>query len=348
MEHRVVSEQNLYAWLAALMEEQPVMGSRERKMQPGFHHFDWLDDPREFVPIYATTTIPPKAAFFPPEETLFTFKLEQRPRLDMVHAKFTYVLAGVHPCDLAAVDALDAAYGHPPADLRWHVNRRRAQIIGVDCLPDAYCFCPSTATSDFRRTCDLFLTQIDGGYLVEIHSKAGAALLEKASTSAAQVRDFKDAEQWRRGKMQNIKAGFDAEIEELATVLDNGGLRSIWEETAARCYSCGSCNTTCPACFCFNMVDHIDDNLKQGIRKRTWDSCQLPDFAVVAGGHNFRGDRWQRVRHRWQRKFLYLYRRFGRPYCTGCGRCSRACTADINIVDVTNQLIAEGRKRRSP
>jgi len=96
------------------------------------------------------------------------------------------------------------------------------------------------------------------------------------------------------------------------------------------------------------MVDCIDDNLTQGFRKRTWDSCQLPDFALVAGGHNFRGDRWQRVRHRWQRKYLYLYRQFGRAYCTGCGRCSRACTADINIVDVTNRLIAEGRKKRRP
>jgi sulfhydrogenase subunit beta (sulfur reductase) len=124
-------------------------------------------------------------------------------------------------------------------------------------------------------------------------------------------------------------------------------LTPVWKEIAERCYSCGSCNTTCPTCFCFDMVDDIDPEMKGGVRYRTWDSCQLLDFAVVAGGHNFRGERWQRVKHRWQRKFLYLYRQFGRPYCTGCGRCSRACTADINIVDVSNRLIAFGGKEAS-
>jgi sulfhydrogenase subunit beta (sulfur reductase) len=92
------------------------------------------------------------------------------------------------------------------------------------------------------------------------------------------------------------------------------------------------------------MVDELDLDLRGGRRLRRWDSCQLLDFARVAGGENFRAKRWQRVRHRWHRKFLYLYNQFGRPFCTGCGRCSRACTADINIVDVSNELIAHFQK----
>ena len=68
------------------------------------------------------------------------------------------------------------------------------------------------------------------------------------------------------------------------------------------------------------------------------------EFARIAGGENMRAQRWQRVRHRWNRKFLYLFRQFGRPYCTGCGWCSRGCTADINIVDVTNRLIEAAPK----
>jgi sulfhydrogenase subunit beta (sulfur reductase) len=63
----------------------------------------------------------------------------------------------------------------------------------------------------------------------------------------------------------------------------------------------------------------------------------------VAGGHNFRGERTDRVRHRWFRKFVYLLREHGMPFCIGCGRCSSACTANISLVDVLNAVIAEAR-----
>jgi sulfhydrogenase subunit beta (sulfur reductase) len=211
-------------------------------------------------------------------------------------------------------------------------------------MPDDYCFCTTMDTATDRRACDLFLTKIGRGYLVEVHTEAGEALLQRAEIVEAQDEDLQDAEQWRKDKAARVKLGFNASIDEFASILKEGGLTPVWQEVAERCYSCGSCNTTCPTCFCFTITDEFDLTLQGGVRRRSWDSCQLLEFALVAGRHNFRGDRWQRVRHRWPRKFLYLYRTFGRAYCTGCGRCSRACTADINIVDVSNQLIAFARQ----
>ncbi|MBI5344370.1 MAG: 4Fe-4S dicluster domain-containing protein [Deltaproteobacteria bacterium] len=38
-----------------------------------------------------------------------------------------------------------------------------------------------------------------------------------------------------------------------------------------------------------------------------------------------------RLRHRFNRKFNYLTGRFGALFCTGCGRCSRACLMKITI-----------------
>jgi ferredoxin len=168
--------------------------------------------------------------------------------------------------------------------------------------------------------------------------------LGEARTEPAGAEALGQAEAHRRRKADMVRAGFDATPKRLAEILESGGLTEVWQEVARRCYSCGSCNTTCPTCFCFDMDDAFDLTLRSGERVRTWDSCQLQEFATVAGGHNFREERWQRVRHRWHRKFAYLFRQLGRPYCVGCGRCSRACTADINIVDVTNGLIAAGRK----
>ena len=30
---------------------------------------------------------------------------------------------------------------------------------------------------------------------------------------------------------------------------------------------------------------------------------------------------------------------YGDAFCTGCGRCGRACLVDINIVDTVNALV---------
>ena len=340
-ESRVIAEEELFCLVDVFLGQGPVMGVKARKAQPGHYLFDWLNAPEEFVPRYGTTTIPPKKAFFSPNETLFTFDSGDPPQLTArLSKRENFVLMGVHPCDLAAIDALDAAYTQPPGEVRWPSLRQRSLIVGIDCMPDEYCFCSSVGTMDARTPCDLFLTKIERGYLLEVHSPEAEKFLHDISLSCVEERDRQDAEQWRLEKAQRMTAAFDVNVEAFSKILEQGGLTEVWRQVAERCYSCGSCNTTCPTCFCFDIIDDFDSGLQSGVRRRTWDSCQLLDFALVAGGHNFREERWQRVRHRWHRKFLYLYKQFGRPYCTGCGRCSRACTADINIVDVTNKLVA--------
>jgi len=348
MTKRVLPAEEMTRLIDCLMKDRAVMGPVERPGQPGHHAFEWLKSPEQFVPDYVTTTIPPKKAFFPPVETLFTFDSSLPPKLTTVREEAPFVLVGVHPCDLAAIDALDIAYAQPPADARWRANRERAAVIGIECsAADEYCFCTTMGSDAARKPCDLFLTSIERGYLAEVRTAVGEALLSKIRVLEPHERDHFDAKRRRESKVSQITAGFNASIARLAEILEAGGLSDVWHEVASRCYSCGSCNTTCPTCFCFDIQDDFDLKLQGGVRRRTWDSCQLLEFALVAGGHNFRRDRWQRVRHRWHRKFLYLYKQLGRPYCTGCGRCSRACTADINIVDVTNQLIAHSTKEVS-
>ena len=342
--YRLISTDDFIDFIGRIMTKEKVMGPVERADQPGFHLFDWLRGPEDLVLHYTTTTLPPKKAFFPPEETLFRFDAGNPPELTPVEEETPFVLVGVHPCDLSAIDALDRAYAYPPPDRRWQHNRGRSILIGIDCIPDEYCFCDSMGTSETRRPCDLFLMETRRGYLVEINTRAGAEILADAAATDPRGDDFLDAENRCRQNALAMQGRLETSPDRLADLLEAGSFREIWDDIASRCYSCGSCNTTCPACFCFTMGDEFNWDLKSGVRRRAWDSCQLADFAVIAGGHRFRGERWERVRHRWRRKFLYLYRKFGRPFCTGCGRCSRACTADINILDETNRLIAAAVK----
>jgi len=70
----------------------------------------------------------------------------------------------------------------------------------------------------------------------------------------------------------------------------------------------------------------------------------LPDFALVAGGGNFRKDRESRYRHRLYHKGKYVWEGWGKLGCVGCGRCASACLADIARPAETFNLLKEEDK----
>lgn len=327
-------------FLEALIRDGPVMGPQERA--PGQYVFDWLERAEDLVWDYVTTTLPPKKAFFPQRDPLLRFSLGEGSRVEPVVEKDPFVLIGVHPCDLEGLAQLDWAFSQTTVDPHYRARREAATVIGVDCFPDQYCFCESMGTLRPRNGFDLFLTPIAAGYHVEIGTEKGQALLDRhATTRPVEPEDFASAQAWYDQKRAKIQRRLNTPTFNLPLVLHARKDSPIWEETAAKCFSCGSCNLVCPTCFCFDVHDELELNMQNGCRVRTWDACQFVDFAKVAAGHNFRGQRLDRVRHRWNRKFLYLMVRYGRAFCTGCGRCARACMADIGLVEVLNDLVAE-------
>ena len=73
--------------------------------------------------------------------------------------------------------------------------------------------------------------------------------------------------------------------------------------------------------------------------------CTNPQFAVVAGGHNFRPNGRNRVRHRMYHKLNGFLATHDRMLCVGCGRCVlRACKANINPIRVLKFFERKGRK----
>ena len=114
-----------------------------------------------------------------------------------------------------------------------------------------------------------------------------------------------------------------------------------WEESAAECVGCGTCNLVCPTCYCFNVEENVDLSVTTGSRERHWDGCMLRKFSEVAGGEVFRESLASRQRHRIFRKFKYISDQTGQPWCVGCGRCTAYCTAKISIVDIVNRLIGD-------
>ena len=115
----------------------------------------------------------------------------------------------------------------------------------------------------------------------------------------------------------------------------------LWNELGDRCLSCGACTLVCPTCPCFNVIDEVNLDSTKGERMRKWDSCMFREYSMVAGGHNFREARADRLKLRFTHKLQAFVGEFGKPACVGCGRCIDICPVDIDIRTVAMRLKGE-------
>ncbi|MBI4717974.1 MAG: 4Fe-4S dicluster domain-containing protein [Planctomycetes bacterium] len=294
----------------------------------------------------------PKAQLLPPKETLLTF--------DRTTGNFTChplyderptVLAGVHPCDLHAIKLLDHVFGAEHADEQYLSRRRHMFLIGIDCPHPctAGVFCRDmhahVADSGFDLMCYPLERDQAGRtvrYGVQVGTTAGqeAILYGRVGTPPTP-----EAEQhlarYQAEKDRAFPKAIPVDSAGLPGLLAKSYDSLLWEATARRCYSCGSCNLVCPTCYCFDIHDDGALGGNGGERVREWDGCQLRGFAEVAGPHNFRPKPGSRLRHRVFRKGKWILERTGLPGCVGCARCDRACTARISLVDMYKQLAEE-------
>ena len=341
---RVIDETELARFLDRLIDSEPGVVGPVRQGEKLV--FGPLARAADAVLDYVSTLLPPKKYLLPPRETLMRFTAGPTPALEPVFAAPPRTIVGVHPCDLRGIWGLDQTFGDDQLDTHYAARRAATTLIGVDCRPDEHCFCSSVGSHRPEAgTYDLFLTHIGDAWLVEIGSDRGRALLERhGRPREATGAHLAALEESRREKEAACTARFTADAHTLPLLFESLQQSPVWEELGARCLSCGTCNLVCPTCYCFDVGDLMQLNLTDGERIRLWDGCMLADFATVAGGHNFRKTTRNRLRHRYYRKFQYLMTRYGKAFCTGCGRCSRQCLVHINPPDTINALIAEGEK----
>ena len=308
--------------------------------------FDPLSDPEQLRLDYDTTILPPKKVFQPQRERLATFTRGDDPVVETVVEVRPTVLLGMHTCDLHALNLLDRAFSEDYPDAHYLMRRQQTLIVSLDCLEacDDESFCRNMGTLTVDDGFDLHLTDLGDAYAVEIGTGAGEELLANYS----EVRDATDAEtshrlQLQRSRLTDFADRLDPESGELPSLLGQAYDHPHWDELEERCFACGSCTNVCPTCYCFNVVDEVNLALTEGARIRHWDSCQLDEFARVAGGESFREGRGARQRHRFMRKGKYLFEKFGALGCVGCGRCIRTCPASISILEGFNKIHASLR-----
>ena len=105
----------------------------------------------------------------------------------------------------------------------------------------------------------------------------------------------------------------------------------IWEEVTRPCIGCATCTYVCPTCYCFDINSENRGN--EGVSFRCWDSCMFTDYTLMAGGHNPRPTKKERLRNRYMHKLSYFVDRHGTSLCVGCGRCILKCPAHLDIAE---------------
>ena len=306
------------------------------------HDFSKIKDFSQIDTDIKKTTIPPaKKILFPPTEKLITYEIDDEIKIEApVEAEDT-ILFGIDACDVNAIRFYDRFFSTDFVDDNYFARRNRLVVIGLDRMPSETSFALSMGMEYAKDGFDLFLTDLGDRYFVRIATEKGNELLEKhAEVSPASQKDFGDYDNWmdQYRKQFKLKVNVDNFYDNFEIVYDD---EEFWNSISEKCYSCGSCNLVCPTCFCFNVRDDMELNLKTGNKIREWDSCMIPNYGLVAGGHNFRPTKANRLKQRYRCKIKTFIDRFGTYACVGCGRCIEACLAKINIAEDVNSVKKE-------
>ncbi|MBF0253138.1 MAG: 4Fe-4S dicluster domain-containing protein [Candidatus Omnitrophica bacterium] len=293
---------------------------------------------------YLPTILPPKKYFFPQKEKLGSFNMGDIKMSETSVEVQPTLIFGAHTCDIEGLECLDAVFHADPAD-PYYVKRKKSIVVfGIECNKacDEHASCISMDTHVPKAGYDAMLTDAGDKYIIHVNSDIGEKLVGTSSlvkngdeTAKSELRKL------RENKIKNFSNDIDIEYKDLSKVFAGSYESSVWEEVAKKCVSCGNCTAVCPTCYCFDIKDTVKLDISGGERTRNWDSCQLEEFALVAGGESFREERLSRQRHRYYRKFDYSVKKFNKYFCTGCGRCTRACVAGIKLKETLNSLKKE-------
>jgi sulfhydrogenase subunit beta (sulfur reductase) len=238
------------------------------------------------------------------------------------------ILWGVRPCDAMGIGELSAIFNWDCRDDLYNNRLSHVTVLGFSCSKaDEYCFCTSVGGNPGNTEgSDILFTHLgeNGDYLAEVMTEKGSAVVSLASDLFEKTSETKK-EQF----LADVPVRFKREA--VRDKLDKVFESEQWVELSLKCLGCGACAYVCPTCACFDIQDEAHG--KSGSRVRCWDSCGFSLFTLHTSGHNPRDVQSQRWRQRIMHKFSYMPERLSVYGCTGCGRCSRACPADMNIVE---------------
>lgn len=319
----------------------PVEVGRDTNGCP-LYAFDQVSDFDDIRLDYTTTKLSAKRYFLPYREDLATFSIKGKDwdkNIDY-NIESPCIFFGLHACDINALNKLDKVLLGSIYPMPYYAAKRKnAFIIGFDCIPQPYCFCRSMGADTALHGFDMFLTDMGEQYFVEILSDTAYNFLKNINTAEPVEADHTLYMKIIAEKNSKFVAHVDST--DLTKILDMEFQSDVWKQWGQKCLACGTCAQVCPTCYCYGVEETVNINFLEAKKTKLLYSCNLIDFAQVAGGHNFRSERHVRLKYRYYHKHRGFVEAYEEPLCVGCGRCGEACLAEITVPAVISSVRGE-------
>lgn len=329
------------------LESNEVIGPKRVAVKTNgkpVHHYLPVKESGEIDLEYETTEYPASTYFLPFKENLSSYDFDDGDWTQKISYRVQpRAIIGLHACDINALLKLDKVMARDFFPSPYYISRRKNTfIIGIDHYPCEGCFCRSLGTDIATHGFDLFLTDLGDRYMVSVDSDRGFSALNQVEVRDVEDRDTDQYLSVRKSIADSFTTSIDAR--NLPNLLDIEFESDVWNKWGDKCMSCGSCAMVCPTCYCYGVTERVSLDSKHAVKIKQLYSCNLVDFARVAGGHNFRPDRRTRLKYRYYHQHRGFTEIYDVPKCVGCGRCGRACLAGINPPDIIRDLQqAEGQ-----
>lgn len=278
----------------------------------------------EDIEFFKKTRYCAKSVLFPVRETMFKF-LDSRiqEREEEILPSIIFLRA----CDINAISITDM---HFLKDSRCQDNfykrrREKARFFLLECnQPLENCFCVSMGTNRTDEYC-VFMRETSDGYEIKVRDEDMEKYFNQGKPCGAVEPKFVEQDTNSINLPEKIPVSIFS--------------HKIWKEYSDRCIACGRCNVSCPTCTCFTIQDVcFEDNEEVARRQRSWSSCQVKKFALLAGNHDFRAEKGDRLRYRVLHKIYDFKKRTGRNMCVGCGRCDDVCPEYISMFKAIEKI----------
>ncbi|MFZ5942874.1 MAG: 4Fe-4S dicluster domain-containing protein [Bacillota bacterium] len=325
---KTIAKANLPQFLESLAKEYKVLVPA--KFQ-GVTRFAPYQQDVELA-LEENVVMPPKDIFFPQTEKMYKFKTkDQSLEIEEIPGeKETQVLFGVRSCDMKSIDCLDQVFLTKGfVDPYYQEKRDRSIFIALSCVkPMASCFCSSMGIDPQKgQGADIQAYDLGEKIGFEPLSDKGTEILNKVSGLLQE----EDAAIPAVGEF-TLAADVEGVPEKLKDMFDH----PIWDDISRKCLNCSACAYVCPTCHCFDIANEVRG--EDGVKIRCWDCCMFDEYTMMAGGHQPRPGKKERVRNRFLHKLRYFPERYNMLLCTGCGRCVTKCPVNLDITSVIKKI----------
>lgn len=288
------------------------------------------DDPMR---LDATNSLlPPKDLLFPQCQKMYHYGVgeDNEMYVDPIIESSDQVIFGIRPCDMRSLECLDDVFLTKGfVDEYYSAKRDRLLTVSIGCThPARTCFCESMGLDPNNApSADIMLNETEDAYVVQAQTPKGEEAL------AAWEEFLEDGEAAPPVAHCTLKVD-STNIKEKLDALRNSD--ELWDAMSIKCLNCGTCTYLCPTCYCFDISQ--ENKYKEGVRFRCWDSCMFSEYTEMAGGHNPRPIKKDRVRNRFMHKLNYFEDRYGKMLCVGCGRCVEKCPVNLDITVLIDRI----------